>query len=216
MKLNKSIDHTNLGPFTPLEDIKTLCEEAIEYGFFAVCVSPYHTSFCHEFLKHSDVKISTVIGFPYGYDSIESKASNMTAIHLLVDEFDIVVNLQAVINNDWRHIEGEIAQLTHLAHQYNTIVKWIVESGNISESQLERLCAICNKANVDFMKTSTGMLGAGASVEAITFMRAHLDDDIQLKASGGIRDRNTALKMVKAGATRIGASKGIEIVRLEA
>ena len=213
MKLNQYIDHTLLSPFSTSEQVETLCREAMEYDFYSVCVSPYHTAMARKFLGNSAVKIASVIGFPYGYNSMSSKAENMNSIVNLIDEYDVVVNLQAVVNKDWQTVQTEIMELTQFAHQHKKVIKWIVESGNISEEALGQLCTFCNEAQVDFMKTSTGMLGTGATLSAVTFMRAHLDDTIAIKASGGIRDRESAMTYINAGATRIGASKSVEIVQ---
>ena len=212
MKLNRYIDHTLLAPFATAQQVKSLCQEAIDYSFYAVCVSPYFARLAQKLLVNSDIKVSTVIAFPYGYESTSSKVACMEATVAAIDEYDVVVNLQAVMNEDWTLVQNEIITLTRQAHQQKKIIKWIVESGNISENYLLRLCEICNEANVDYMKTSTGMLGTGATLSAVNFMRAHLNNHISIKASGGIRDRQTALSYIEAGASRIGASRGVEMV----
>lgn len=213
MKVNAFIDHTILSPFTTTKQIDSLCQEAIDYAFYAICISPYFVSTANSKLKDTSVKISTVISFPYGHDPILSKKACMNSTAQFVDEFDVVVNLQAVVNENWDLVQQEIHELTSHAHSQQKIIKWIVESGNINKQQLARLCDICNEARVDFMKTSTGALGPGAVLFDVRFMRQHLDDSIAIKASGGIRDFITAASYIEAGARRIGTSSGVKIVR---
>lgn len=212
MNLNRYIDHTLLNPFAKRQAVEQLCQEAIDYNFYAVCVSPFHTCVAYHLLEAYEIKLATVIGFPYGYDTIKNKLDAVAEALPIVDEFDIVINLQATSDENYDYLRDEITQLTTYAHDNNKLVKWIVESGNIPTSQLAQLCAIANEAKIDFMKTSTGMLGAGASVDSIKFMRSQLDEAIAIKASGGIRDRATALAMIDAGATRIGASRSVDMM----
>ena len=212
MKLHKLIDHTLLSPFAEAHQAKKLCEEAIIHQFYSVCISPYFVPFCRQHLSGSQVRICTVIGFPFGYNSIASKQRDIESLLPTVDEFDIVINLQAVTNEDFNLIDNEAELLTNHVQQEGKVVKWIVESGNISSNHLRTLCDIMNTHRPDFIKTSTGVLGAGATLEAVTTMREYLHNDIQIKASGGIRDRQTALAMIQAGASRIGASKSVQIV----
>ena len=215
MKLNRFIDHTLLSPFATTAEIEKLCKEALEYNFYAVCVSPFFAKLAHDLLINSTTAVAIVVGFPYGYNSTKSKSVTISETNNLINEVDVVINLQALLSEDWNLISEEIHELTNQAHENNLVIKWIVESGNISTEQLTRLCAIANHAKIDFMKTSTGMLGTGATMEAVETMRRLLDDSIQIKASGGIRDRATALRYIQAGASRIGASKGIEIVQAD-
>ncbi len=212
MKLNKLIDHTLLNPFSLDDAIAALCNEAKKFDFYSVCVSPYFAKYCNKILKDSDVQVSTVIGFPYGYESTSAKIAAMQYVIDYVDEFDIVVNLPAVSNSNWPLIKNEMEAISSFARSRSKITKWIVESGNMEQSSLITLCKIFNEVQPDFMKTSTGVLGPGASIEAITLMREQLNKQIHIKASGGIRDRATAIGMIHAGASRIGASKSVEIV----
>jgi len=212
MTLNTYIDHTLLKPFASQALVKKLCVEAIQYNFYAVCVSPYFVPFCATQLEGSSVKISSVIGFPYGYNSIKSKKEDISSILNQTDEFDVVVNLNAVVNEAWSTVENEIHEITSHVHAHGKVIKYILESANISSHALSQLCQVANQAGVDYIKTSTGVLGPGASVEHVQLMRKWADDKIQIKASGGIRDRATALAMIEAGATRIGASQSIAIV----
>lgn len=212
MKLNRNIDHTNLSPFSTFAEIEKLCQEAREYDFYAVCVSPYYAQVAHDLLIDSSTAVAIVVGFPYGYNNTKSKSATIAEAHKIVDEIDVVINLQALLAEDWKLISNEMHALTSQAHDAELVIKWIVESGNISAEQLNGLCDIANESQIDFMKTSTGMLGTGATMEAVTTMRKLLDPSIQIKASGGIRDQATALSYIEAGASRIGASKGIDIV----
>lgn len=212
MKINRFIDHTVLSPFATKADIEKCCQEAILYEFYAVCVSPYYVNLAHQILNKTPVKIASVVDFPYGYHLKETKLYICKLVSPYVDEVDVVINLQATRQEDWKYLNEEIHQVTQKAHELDLVIKWIVESGNIPQSTLVRLCDICNEAKVDFMKTSTGMLGQGATREAVITMRNHLSTAIQIKASGGIRDTQTALDMIEAGATRIGASQSVSIV----
>ena len=213
MKLNSYIDHTHLSPFSTRSEIEKLCQEARDFDFYAVCVSPYYAPLAHDLLIDSSTAVAIVVGFPYGYNSTKSKSATITDASKFVDEVDVVINFQALLAEDWELISIEMHTLTTQAHESKLIIKWIVESGYISSEHLSRLCAIANDAQIDFMKTSTGMLGTGATMEAVETMRRLLDQSIQIKASGGIRDQETALRYIEAGASRIGASKGIEIVQ---
>lgn len=207
-------EHTILKPDTTHEEVERVCREALQYHFAGVCVPPYFLEQAADLLQDSEVELVTVIGFPYGYNSTMSKfeevedAMQNGALHL-----DVVINIAAVKNQNWDHIETELATLTRLAHSEDRLIKVIAESGMMSEVELDLIIRVANEVGIDYLKTSTGMNGTGATVEAVEQMRKGLNSYIRIKASGGIRTRETALEMIRAGADRIGASASVAIMQ---
>lgn len=207
-------EHTILKPDTTHEEVERVCREALQYHFAGVCVPPYFLEQAADLLQDSEVELVTVIGFPYGYNSTMSKfeevedAMQNGALHL-----DVVINIAAVKNQNWDHIETELATLTRLAHSEDRLIKVIAESGMMSEVELDLIIRVANEVGIDYLKTSTGMNGTGATVEAVEQMRKGLNSSIRIKASGGIRTRETALEMIRAGADRIGASASVAIMQ---
>jgi len=208
------IDHTVLKPTTTLGDVEKLCSEAAEYGFAAVCIPPLYVKKAKEYLHDSAVKVATVIGFPFGYSAIEAKVAEIIlAIIDGVDELDVVINISAIKNNDWQFLGNEINTMMPVIKNKNKVIKIIIESGILTDDEIIKCCTIYNTAQVDFMKTSTGYAEKGASVRAVKLMRNHLSDSIQIKASGGIKTYVFAKELVDAGATRLGCSNSIQIVK---
>jgi len=213
MPLNKYIDHTILKPTTLVSDIQKLCEEAKQYDFAAVCVPPNFVKLAKEQVAGSDVKVATVIGFPFGYSATESKiAEIILAMVDGADELDVVANISAIKNGDWSAIADEINHIMPIIRSKGKVVKIIIESGVLSNDEIIKCCDIYGIAGIDFLKTSTGYADKGASVEAVQLFRKHLPESVHIKASGGIRDYTTAKQMIEAGATRIGCSAGVAIV----
>ncbi|MBV7531615.1 deoxyribose-phosphate aldolase [Chitinophaga sp. sic0106] len=214
MEINRYIDHTVLKPTTTLEDIKNLCLECVEYNFAAACVPPLYVKLAKQFLGATESKVATVIGFPFGYSAIEAKvAETVLAIVDGADELDVVINISAVKNNDWEFLEKEIANLMLVIRERKKVIKVIIESGILTDEEIVKCCQLYAKYGVDFVKTSTGYAEKGASVHAVQLMRANLPADIQIKASGGIRTLAFAKELIDAGATRIGASASVSIVK---
>lgn len=214
MKLNRYIDHTVLKPTTTLEDIKKLCMEAVEYDFAAVCVPPPFVKLAKTFVGNTSTKVATVIGFPFGYSAIEAKvAESVLSIIDEADELDMVANILAIRNGDWGYVEKEIGTIMPLIRNKKKLIKVIIESGILLEEEIIKCCELYAKYGVDFVKTSTGYAEKGASVEAVALMRKHLPANIQIKASGGIRTFAFAQELITAGATRIGASASVEIMK---
>ncbi|HET7003009.1 MAG TPA: deoxyribose-phosphate aldolase [Puia sp.] len=210
------IDHTLLKATCRSADIRQLCREAIEFKFAAACVPPFLVKQVAQDLKGSGVKTATVIGFPMGYSSIDSKLSEIdTAILDGADELDTVINLIALKNGDWSYLEKEMLPQVELIHQNGKIVKVIVESGVLSRDELIRCCHLYGRLGIDYMKTSTGYAEKGASVSDVQVMRAELPEAIKIKASGGIRHYPFALELIEAGANRLGCSASIQIVEEE-
>ncbi len=215
MKINIAsyIDHTILKPTTLISEVEKLCEEAKQYQFAAVCVPPPLVKTAKKLLEGNGVKTITPIGFPFGYSAIEAKIAEMIlAIADGADELDIVINLIALKNNDWQYLAGEINNIMPVIKSHNKIVKIIIESGVLTEAEIIRCCELYGAAQVDFLKTSTGYAEKGATVEAVQLIRKHLPQQIQIKASGGIKAYDFAMQLIEAGATRIGCSSSVAIV----
>ncbi len=214
MQLNSYIDHTFLKPATLIADIEKLCAEAAQYQFAAVCVPPSMIKIAKKSLQQTKVKIATVIGFPFGYSAVEAKlAEIILAIVDGADELDMVINLIALKNNDWQYLADEINNILPVIKKENKVIKIIIESGILTNEEIIRCCELYGAAGVDFLKTSTGYAEKGAMVDAVTLMRKHLPQQIQVKASGGIKDYAFAKQLINAGATRIGSSNSINIIK---
>lgn len=214
MNINGYIDHTNLKPNVLVADIEKLCKEAMHYNFIAVCVPPPMIRIAKNFLKESNVKTATVIGFPFGYSAIEAKIAEIAlAIVDGADELDMVINLIALKNNDWQYLANEINHVMPLIKQNNKIIKIIIESGILTDEEIIRCCELYGAAGVDFLKTSTGYAEKGATPEAVALMRKHLPAAVQIKASGGIRTYAFAQQLIEAGATRLGCSNSVNIIK---
>ena len=213
MPLNKYIDHTILKPTCLVADIEKLCAEAKQYDFAAVCVPPNFVKLAKEKLAGSTVQVATVIGFPFGYSATEAKiAEIILAMVDGADELDVVANIAAIKNGDWTAIADEINHIMPIIRSKGKVVKIIIESGVLTDDEIIKCCDIYGIAGIDYLKTSTGYAEKGASVESVRLFRKHLPDQVQIKASGGIRDYATAQLMIDAGATRIGCSAGVAIV----
>ena len=213
MPINKYIDHTVLKPTCLVSDIEKLCAEAKQYDFAAVCVPPNFVKLAKQQVAGSDVKVATVIGFPFGYSATEAKiAEIILAMVDGADELDVVANISAIKNGDWAAIADEINHIMPIIRSKGKSVKIIIESGVLTDDEIIKCCDIYGIAGIDFLKTSTGYADKGASVEAVKLFRKHLPDSVNIKASGGIRDYETAKQMIDAGATRIGCSAGVAIV----
>jgi deoxyribose-phosphate aldolase len=213
MNIAGYIDHTILKPTTTLAEVEKLCGEAVKYGFAAVCVPPSFVKRADAILDPSDVKVATVVGFPFGYSATEAKlAETVLALVDGADEIDVVINLIALRMNDWDFLVKEVKLLAEVIHNKGKVFKLIVESGILSDNEIIECCEKLGNAGIDFMKTSTGYAEKGATVEAVQLMRKHLPSNIKIKASGGIRDFEFAKKLVDAGADRLGCSASVAIV----
>ncbi len=214
MRIAEYIDHTILKPTTTLPEVKKVCAEALQYQFAAVCIPPLYVKKVKEILNGSKVKVATVIGFPFGYNSIESKVTEIVlAIVDGADELDMVINISAIKNDDWNFIANEINTIMPIVRSKNKIIKVIIESGILTDDEIIKCCDIYGAANVDYVKTSTGYAEKGATVHAVKLLRAHLADTIKIKASGGIKSYAFAKKLIEVGATRLGCSSSVEIVK---
>jgi deoxyribose-phosphate aldolase len=216
MNLQSYIDHTNLKPDASKIAIDQLCREAMEYGFAAVCVSPYHVKTCVEKLKGSDVKIATVIGFPMGYSTTPAKVEEVKrAIDDGAHEIDMVINIQALKENDLAYVKNDIESICTYTHLKSHVLKVIIEIGLLSQQEIISICKICEEIGVDFIKTSTGVIGRGATTADIILLRKLVPAKMKIKASGGIKDKNAALDLIEAGADRIGTSSSVNFFQNE-
>ena len=213
MSIAKYIDHTILKPTICIEDVKKVCNEAIQYSFAAVCIPPYFISEAFSLLKDSDVKVATVIGFPFGYNHCSSKEVDAEqAIEDGAEEIDMVMNIAAFKNGDYEYLKEEVDTILQVTERSNAVLKLIIETGVLSDEEIIRCCELYKNFNIDFLKTSTGYAEKGATIEAVKLMRQHLPEKIQIKASGGIKSFEFAKALIDAGATRLGCSASVAIV----
>jgi deoxyribose-phosphate aldolase len=214
MELNKYIDHTILKPNTTREQVKQICDEAKEYDFASVCVNQYHTKYVSEQLAGSDVKVCTVVGFPLGAVSKEVKAfATVQAVKDGADEIDMVINVGALRDKDYECVLNDIKAVVEAAN--GKLVKVIIETCLLTDEEKVKSCELSVEAKADFVKTSTGFSTGGATVEDVALMRKTVGTNAKVKASGAVRDYETAMAVIKAGADRIGASAGIAIMNNE-
>ncbi|NJN77546.1 MAG: deoxyribose-phosphate aldolase [Saprospiraceae bacterium] len=213
MTLAQYIDHTLLKADTDTKAVTQLCNEAIENNFRSVCVPPYFVSLAVELLEATPVKVVTVIGFPMGYAATPAKVEEAKrAIQEGADEIDVVVNVAAIKDKNWSYVKNDVNSLTTTAHLQGKIVKIIFETALLTEAEIIQLCEICNENEVNYVKTATGFNGVNTSPEIIRFLKNHINSEIKIKASGGIRSKEQALALIKAGANRIGTSRSLQII----
>jgi len=213
----KMIDHTNLNPTASVEDIKQLCTEAKEHEFASVCVNPIYVPLSAKMLEESSVKVCTVVGFPLGANTTETKSfETRNAIKNGAQEIDMVMNLGAFKSGAYEIFKSDIKAVVDATKTAGVtsdiIVKVILETCYLNEDEIVKACEIAKDAGVDFIKTSTGFGEYGARVEDVSLMRKTVGRDVGVKASGGIKNFEDALNMLDAGANRIGASSGVAIV----
>jgi len=214
-QLAKLIDHTFLKTNATKDDIMRLCQEAKKYGFWSVCVNPTYVSLATHILRGSDVKVCSVVGFPLGANTPEVKALEAEkAITDGADEIDMVINLGALKSRAYELVERDIRRVVECtkARRKDIIVKVIIETGLLTEDEKVLACRLVKKAGADFVKTSTGFNGSGATIHDVKLIRNAVGPDFGVKASGGIRTYSDAKKLIEAGADRIGTSSGVVII----
>jgi deoxyribose-phosphate aldolase len=212
MNLAKYIDHTILKPATTKDEVITVCSEAKEYGFFSVCINPYYVKLVKEQLEGSDVKVCSVIGFPLGTSVSTIKAAEARqAIIDGADEIDMVINVGALKDKDYDYVLADIKAVVE-ACSGKALLKVIIETCLLTDEEKVKACELSVEAGADFVKTSTGFSTGGATAADIELMRKTVGPDLGVKASGAVRDNETAMIMINSGATRIGASASIAIV----
>ena len=213
MNINKLIDHTALKPNTNKESILKLIAEAKTYDFASVCVNPCWVALAHQELKNTDVKVCTVIGFPLGANTTEVKVfETKDAIEKGAQEIDMVINIAMLKDKEYDYVENEIHQIVEAAKD-KAIVKVIIETCLLTDEEKIKACELSQKAGADFVKTSTGFSTGGATVHDIALMRKTVGAEMGVKAAGGVHTHEEALAMVEAGATRIGASAGVKLLK---
>ncbi len=214
--LARMIDHTLLKPDATADMIAQLCFEARKYHFASVCVNPSNVKLCTELLKDTDVKVCTVIGFPLGATSTEVKVfETHDALEKGATEIDMVINIGALKAGDHDFVAKDIHAVVAAAHGADALVKVIIETSLLTDEEKIVACLLAKEAGADFVKTSTGFSGGGATVHDVTLMRKAVGPDLGVKAAGGIRTHEDAEQLVAAGATRLGASAGIKIIQAD-
>ncbi|MGO2385372.1 MAG: deoxyribose-phosphate aldolase [Pseudolactococcus laudensis] len=212
MNLNKYIDHTVLKADTPKAKVQQIIDEAIQYDFMSVCINPTWVSFAAEKLAATDVKVCTVIGFPLGANISAVKAFEASeAIKNGADEVDMVINIGAAKDGDWDLVESDIQAVVDASG--DVLTKVIIETSLLTDEEKVKACQAAVRAGADFVKTSTGFSTAGATVADIALMRQTVGPDLGVKASGGVRSIADAQAMIDAGATRLGTSNGVDIMK---
>ncbi len=208
------IDHTILKPTATAAEVDKVCVEASMAGFAAVCIPPRYVTSARKLLDNSRVKVATVIAFPYGYNIIEEKVKEIEyAIAMGADELDMVIDLRALKTGDWMHLRREVECCLEPVFNAGKVIKLIVESGMLTDTELLACCEFYGKYNIDYMKTSTGFATTGATIRAVTMMKENLPARIGIKAAGGIRTCTFAKDLIDAGATRIGTSASLQIMK---
>ncbi len=212
MNYNKMIDQTVLKADTPLETVKRICDEAMEYGFASVCINPCHVAYCADYLKDSDVNVCTVIGFPLGANTSAVKAfETKDAIANGADEIDMVMNIGALKDKNYDLVRDDVKAVVEAAN--GTLVKVILETCLLTEDEIKKACELCVEAKADYVKTSTGFSTRGATIEDVRIMKEAVHGKAKVKAAGGVRTPEDMVKIVAAGADRIGTSAGCSLVK---
>jgi deoxyribose-phosphate aldolase len=213
-KLARYFDHTVLKPEATAEDILSLCHQARQWNFAAVCVAPDWVAFAHDMLKDSDVVVASVAGFPHGNTLSQIKAQEtQLALEAGAMEVDMVMAIGQAKQGAWRQVEADIRGVVEAARaKPGAIVKVIFENALLTKEEIQKACFICNAAGAHYVKTSTGFASSGATLEDVRLMRRYAQPNVGVKAAGGIRDLETALAMIEAGATRLGSSASVKIV----
>lgn len=218
--LNTYFDHTLLKPDAVSRDIKLLCSQAMHYSFYSVCVNSCHVSEAYEYLRNSNVKITSVVGFPLGAMETSSKAYEAdSACRNGADEIDMVINIGAMKEGNYKYVSDDISAVASACYDNDAHLKVIIETCLLTDEEIIKACEIAEKAGADFVKTSTGFSNTpdggpgGATVHAIKLMRTAISDSVKIKASGGIHTLAQANALIQAGADRLGCSASVDIMK---
>ena len=212
MGLNKYIDHTILKATASSSDVQKLCEEAIEHEFYSVCVNGCYVADAKQLLQGTDVKVAAVVGFPLGAMTTAAKVFEAKeAVENGASEIDMVINVAKLKDGEFEYVENEIRQIKEVIG--DNVLKVIIETCYLTDEEKVKACELSLVAKADFVKTSTGFGTGGATYEDVKLMKSVVGDNAKVKASGGVRDKETAQKYVELGAERLGTSSGIEIVK---
>lgn len=212
--LVKYIDHTLLKPDATFNEIEKLCKEGLDFGFQSVCVNPAYVEYCSNFLAGTEVKICSVVGFPLGASTIRIK--ELETEELIANgaaEIDMVLNIGHLKSKQYNSLYGDIKNVSKVCKNHNAKLKVIIETCLLNTEEKIIACIIAKKAEADFVKTSTGFAGGGATIEDVFLMKYIVGENVYVKASGGIKNREDALKFISAGADRIGSSSSVNIIK---
>ncbi len=210
-KINKYIDHTLLKRDAVKEDLDKIIAEAIKYEFKTICIHPIWIEYSKDKLKDSDIEITTVLGFPYGTQTIESKVFEAKdAIKKGADELDFVITVSKIHEKDDAYLKRELSEIREATK--GNVIKLILETGLLSKDEIKYISKLAVDANWDFIKTSTGIQTTGATIEDVKIMKEIAQNKAEVKASGGVRKYEDAIALIEAGATRIGTSNGVDIM----
>mgnify|MGYP005851443383 CR=1 FL=1 len=211
--LAKTIDQSLLKPEATMDDVRQTCEEARRFGFGTVCVNPAHIKLCATLLRGSPVKVCSVVGFPLGATLPEVKAFEAReCLRLGAREIDMVINVGTLKSRDYALVKRDIEGVVNVCHGKGAICKVIIETALLTEEEKVKACTLAKEAGADFVKTSTGFGPRGATVKDVALMRRVVGPGVGVKAAGGVRTYSEAIKMIEAGATRIGTSAGGKIM----
>lgn len=211
MRFQKYFDHTILKPDATKEDVIKLCKEAKEYGFASVCVNQYYTELVKNELEGTDVSVCVVVGFPLGAVDSDIKAyETAKAVEKGADEIDMVINIGALKDKDYDYVKADILAVRNACE--GKVLKVIIETCLLTDEEKQVACKLAVEAGADFVKTSTGFSTGGALIRDVALMKKTVGDAAKVKASGGIRDCNTAEAMIEAGADRLGTSSAVKIM----
>ena len=212
MDIRKKIEHTILRPDCTTETIRQLCEDALQHSFYGVCVPPYYVRDAVRFINEQ-AKVITVVGFPMGYSTIPSKVEEIKkALDEGADEVDAVVSIAAIKSGNWNYVKNELDSMMRSVSLKGKVLKLIVETGILTREELLKLLPIAEQNEVQFIKTSTGFNGIGATIDDVKFLKANLQSKTKIKASGGIKTQEQAEKLLDAGADRLGTSSGLQML----
>lgn len=214
MQIAQYIDHSYLKPDCTESIIDRLIEETREYGFKAICIPPMYLQYAKEKAGERNFLLCTVAGFPIGYDHVASKLASISrSAEIGADEVDVVINLSAVKTNHFDFTKREMTAFHETGKTKNVTIKCIIEAQLLTQEEILRICDISNELGLDYVKTSTGFFGEPVQEDIVRLLRRHLNPSIHIKASGGIHQYAQALKMIRAGADRIGCSQSVNIVK---
>lgn len=216
MKLSNFIELTLLRPDTTSEQVKQLCQIAVDNQFKAVCIPPFFVPTANKFLDESPIRIATTVGFPMGYSTIPAKVEETKrAIDDGVHELDMVANICAIKDGAWSHVHNDIDSVVRAAHLRGKTFKVILETGLLTTDEIKKMCELCTNLGVDIVQTSTGFNAPGASIEMVEFLKQNIGSNVKIKASGGIQTSKFAEQLITAGASRIGTAVGLKIINEE-
>ncbi|MCJ7811943.1 deoxyribose-phosphate aldolase [bacterium] len=213
-EIAQMMDHSLLRPELTEDDIKKGCEIAKKYQVASVCCSPFSVSLVKKYLEGSSVKVTTVVGFPFGYSKTETKIfETEQAIDDGAVEVDMVLNISKLKSLDFEYVKNDIKEVVDAAHKRNVLVKVILENYYLTDELKKKACTICDEVGADWVKTSTGFAAGGATLEDLHLMRKAVSDKVQIKAAGGIRDLDMAVQVKEAGCSRFGATATVQILK---